>query len=150
MARYRSCLILVLLALRVQSVSAQQPSLKQEQGYRGRWAASAGPRTFHGRWWAEPLANSKNAASGSWALLSDSNQVLLEGTWSARKLQSRWEGTWTARVRSGRPFSGTWSAELTEENTFEDLLKRAIEKQVTGFWASGRMRGTWWLMGPGY
>jgi hypothetical protein len=42
------------------------------------------------------------------------------------------------------------SANLTEGSTFEDMLKQAIAKQVTGSWASGRMQGNWWLMGPGY
>jgi hypothetical protein len=139
-----------LILLFAAPVVAQQHSPEQGQVLRGTWAASAGPRTFHGRWWAELHTNTKNAASGSWTLLSDSNQILLEGAWSARKSQRVWEGTWTARVKSGRPFSGTWSSDLKEGTTFEDMLKLAIEKQATGSWVSERMQGNWWLMGPGY
>jgi hypothetical protein len=148
----RTLLSILLLSalLGASSVAAQETSTRKEQVWRGTWAASAGPRTFHGRWWAELLENTKNAASGSWTLLSDSNQILLQGTWSARKSARGWEGTWTARVKSGRPFSGTWSSDLKEGSTFEDMFTQAIAKQVTGSWASGRMQGNWWLMGPGY
>jgi hypothetical protein len=142
--------IFLLSALFAASAGAQETSTRKEQGWRGRWAASAGPRTFHGRWWAELLGNTGNAANGSWTLLSDSNQILLDGTWSAKKSAHGWEGTWIARVRSQKPFSGTWSANSSEGSTLEDMLKQAIAKQVIGSWASGRMQGDWWLMGPGY
>jgi hypothetical protein len=150
MSRTVLTIFLLFALLGTSSVAPQETSTRKEQGWRGTWAANAGPRTFHGRWWAELLGNTKNTSSGSWTLLSDSNQILLEGTWSARKSAQRWEGTWTARVKSGKPFSGTWSANLTEGSTFEDMLKQAIAKEVTGSWASGRMQGNWWLMGPGY
>jgi len=35
------------------------------------------------------------------------------------------------------------------DKTFEDMLKRTIEKQVSGSWQRGRMQGGWWLQGPG-
>jgi hypothetical protein len=35
------------------------------------------------------------------------------------------------------------------DNTFEDMLKRTIEKQVSGSWQMRRMQGGWWLQGPG-
>lgn len=139
------------LALLVVCSAAAQDSGKvaDEQNWRGAWAASAGSRALHGRWWAELLAKSPNAGSGSWTLLSDSNQIVLEGTWSARKSLRGWQGTWTARLNSGRAFSGTWTADMTEGKTFRDMLQQTIEKQITGSWRSGRMQGNWWLMGPG-
>src|SRR5947207_13323557 len=43
------------------------------------------------------------AASGSWMLLDDSNRIILEGTWSVRRVNAPnkltvppWQGTWTA------------------------------------------------------
>ena len=104
---------------------------------------------FHGRWWANVDPKSPNAGSGPWTLLSDSNQILLEGTWSARKSPHGWEGTWSARIDSQRPFSGTWQSDMTDGVSFENMLKKALEKQVTGSWRSGRSQGNWWLMGPG-
>src|SRR5947209_11256917 len=51
---------------------------------RGVWGATAGASgTFRGRWWAEIEAS--EGASGSWTLLDDSNRIVLEGTWSARR-----------------------------------------------------------------
>ena len=75
---------------------------------RGVWGATAGTSgTFRGRWWAEIEAS--EAASGSWTLLDDSNRIVLEGTWSARRVNAsakltvpHWQGTWTlAQVRDG-------------------------------------------------
>jgi hypothetical protein len=140
----------ILVPLLTFSGIAQQASESpSEHNWRGAWAASAGPRTFHGRWWAQLVAGTANAANGSWTLLSDSNQILLEGTWSARKSPRGWEGTWSARLNSGKAFSGTWMSDMTEGKTFEDMLKQTLEKQVTGSWHTGRMQGNWWLMGPG-
>jgi len=46
--------------------------------------------------------------------------------------------------------SGTWSSNVPDitAKTFEDLLKATIDKQVAGFWQTGRMQGNWWLQGP--
>ena len=92
------------------------------------------------------LPPSKNVALGSWTLLSENNQIVLEGTWSARKLADGWQGTWTARIE-GRTVSGMWNAVMTDFNgkTFEDMLKRTAEKQIGGSWQSGRAQGNWWL-----
>jgi hypothetical protein len=38
--------------------------------------------------------------------------------------------------------------EVTDK-TFEEMLNRAMEKQVSGSWRSGRIQGNWWLQGPG-
>lgn len=144
------CAALVLLV--VSTVAQQGPASPGEKTLRGTWIASAGPtQMFRGRWWATLLPNTHNAAQGSWTILSDSNQILLEGTWSARKLPRGWEGTWSARVGGGRAFSGTWTSDLSDINvkTFDDMLKSALEKQVSGSWQMGRMQGNWWLQGPG-
>lgn len=142
------CILTVTLVL---CGAAQQPSgSPSDQSWRGAWAASNGPRTFHGRWWAQLPGRSRNAASGSWTLLSDANQIVLEGTWSARKSLTGWQGTWTARPNSGQAFSGTWSSDMSDGKTFEDMLNKTLGKQVTGSWRRGRMQGNWWLMGPGY
>lgn len=117
---------------------------------RGTWIATAGQsRTFRGRWWARVASATRNAASGSWTLLSDSNQIILEGTWSARKSAQGWQGTWSARVTRGAPFNGTWTSNTPDitAKTFEDLLQVTIAKQVAGSWKSGRMQGNWWLQG---
>src|SRR6266480_3292677 len=54
---------------------------------RGVWGATAGASgTFRGRWWAEIEAS--EGASGSWTLLDDSNRIVLEGTWSARRVNA--------------------------------------------------------------
>ena len=78
--------------------------------------------------------------------IGENNQIVLEGTWSARKLASVWQGTWTARIR-GRNVSGTWNAVMADFNgkTFEDMLKRTAEKQIGGSWQSDRAQGNWWL-----
>ncbi len=122
---------------------------------RGVWGATAGASgTFRGRWWAEIEAS--EAASGSWTLLDDSNRIVLEGTWSARRVNApakltvpHWQGTWTARAGAGRTFSGTWQADLAgfTGKTFEDMLKRTVEQQVSGSWRSGRAQGNWRLQG---
>src|SRR5579864_5289195 len=141
---------LLLTLLLVYSAIAQNSSKNANpQSWRGAWAASAGPRALHGRWWVQLLASSPNAASGSWTLLSDSNHIVLAGTWWARKSLHRWQGTWSARLDSGRALSGTWTSDRTEGKTFQDMLQQTFEKQVTGWWGSGRMQGNWWLMGPG-
>jgi hypothetical protein len=114
----------------------------------GSWIATAGPSRFlRGNWFAQVLPDSKNAAHGSWTLVNESNQVVLEGTWSARKTASGWRGTWSARIQKSRMLSGTWDAAMADFNgkTFEDMLKRTAEKQIGGSWQSGRDRGNWWL-----
>ena len=114
----------------------------------GRWTATAGPsQIFRGTWSAEISPRNANEAQGSWTLVNDSGEVTLEGTWSARKTGSHWTGSWRARTSHGRLFSGSWDAHLPDSNnqTFGNLLKRTIEKEVSGFWQSGRYQGNWWL-----
>jgi hypothetical protein len=118
---------------------------------RGTWIATvAQSRTFRGRWWASLVGDIHNAASGSWTLLGDSNQIVLEGTWSARKSAQGWQGSWSAKVGRGAPVSGTWTSNTPDltAKTLEDLLQSTIERQVAGSWKSGRVQGNWWLQGP--
>jgi hypothetical protein len=135
--------LVVTLLLASSAVAQQAPSTLQ-----GSWIATAGPSRFlGGRWFARLLPDTKNAASGSWTLVNENNQVVLEGTWSARKSTSGWRGTWSARIEKGRILSGTWAAGVADFNgkTFEDMLKRTAEKQIGGSWQSGRTQGNWWL-----
>jgi hypothetical protein len=120
---------------------------------RGSWIATAGPKqVYRGRWSAQALPNSPNVAQGSWTLANERDQAVLEGTWSARKSSKEWQGTWSARVKNGKPASGTWraAAEQFKGKTFEELLEQTLEKQVSGFWRSGRAQGNWWLKGAPY
>ena len=115
---------------------------------RGSWLATAGPKqVFRGRWSAQVLPGTKNAAHGSWTLLNPSNQIVLEGTWSARKSARGWQGTWSGRIQKGGSISGTWEADIEKfkGSTFEDLLKQTAERQISGSWQSRRAQGNWWL-----
>jgi hypothetical protein len=116
--------------------------------WQGSWIATAEAGQFlRGNWSARIQPNARNSASGSWTLLNNSNQVVLEGTWSARKSASGWQGTWSARIQKSRTISGTWDAVMADFNgkTLEDMLKRTAEKQIGGSWQSGRAQGSWWL-----
>jgi hypothetical protein len=115
---------------------------------RGSFIASTGPNQFlRGHWSAQILPANKNAASGSWILFSKTNQVLLEGTWSAEKSARGWQGSWSAQIKNARTISGTWNTATTDFNgkTLADMLKRTAEKQIGGSWKRGRAHGDWWL-----
>lgn len=136
-------ILAVTLLLAFCAVAQQTPSALQ-----GSWIATAGPtRSLRGHWFARIPPDSKNTASGSWELVNESNQVVLKGTWSARKLKSGWQGTWSARIQNSRTITGTWDAAIEDvkDKTLEDMLKRAAEKQISGIWQSGRAHGEWWL-----
>src|ERR1700747_65940 len=129
-----------------------QSALAQEAGsvLYGSWTATAGPsQIFRGTWSAETSRRNPNEAQGSWTLVNDSGEVVLQGTWSAKKTGSSWQGTWRARTTKGQSFSGSWESNLPEptDQTFAALLKRTIEKEVAGSWQSGGYRGNWWLRG---
>src|SRR5260370_19896878 len=118
-----------------------QCALAQETGsvLYGTWTATAGPsQIFRGTWSAETSRRNPNEAQGSWTLVNDSGEVVLQGTWSARKTGSRWQGTWRARTTQGQSFSGSWESDLPEpkDQTFAALLKRTIENEVAGSWQS--------------
>jgi hypothetical protein len=146
------------LALLLSLVAVRQESSIVQ---RGTWTATAGPsaaQVMRGSWSAETLSGTPNAARGSWTLLNASNEVVLEGTWSAAKSSSGgWQGTWSARVVTrlptggstpGRVFSGTWQL-TTEVNgkTLTKMFQRTLETEVAGSWRSARLTGNWWLRG---
>jgi hypothetical protein len=124
--------------------------------FQGDWSATLGPaqtagpaQTFRGTWVGQTLSGRPNSAHGSWGLFSDTGQLVLQGTWSAQKTAGGWHGTWTARILHGRPFSGTWKADMTGSSgkTFQDVLERTLEAEVPGSWRSGQQEGNWWLKG---
>jgi hypothetical protein len=49
---------------------------------------------------------------GSWTLLNEAGEIVMEGTSSAQKMGQDWQGTRTSRARKGAPLSGTWNADL--------------------------------------
>jgi hypothetical protein len=130
---------------------------------RGTWTATAGPKQiFRGKWSAQTLPDTPNAARGSWALLNSADQIVAEGTWSAEKSARGWQGTWSARVQTGRsslgrptlgrPLSGAWQAQMEnfKGKTSAEMLQQTLEKQIAGSWRSSRARGNWWLKGSAY
>ena len=138
----------IVLAL---SLVCLSPALGEEAraALRGRWIATAGQgRTLGGTWSAAALPGDPDAATGSWALLGPAGQVLLDGTWSARRSPPGWQGTWAARTRQGALYSGTWRADArrVRGKTFEDLLRDAGAARLSGTWRSGRAHGNWWLL----
>ena len=102
--------------------------------YRGKWSASISTRT-------------PNAAAGSWILLNDRNDIVLQGTWSAQKSGAGWKGTWRARVQRGRAYSGSWAASEPgpSSKTFAEMLQAASKNGAAGTWRSGSYGGDWRL-----
>jgi hypothetical protein len=118
----------------------------------GMWAAGVeNGLLMRGTWLAQVSAGAPNSASGSWSLLNDASEIVLTGTWSARKTQKSWEGNWMARVKDGRSLSGTWTAGLGDfkGKTMQEMLALTMQKQIGGEWQSGRQQGNWWLEGSG-
>ncbi len=134
---------LVLLAF-CQSVSAQQ----RVRGYHGSWTASAGTQVFHGTWKGQALSRRANAARGTWAVVSQSGVVMMQGTWSAERQSGSWRGRFAATTR-GRRFLGTWKADLgdADARTLEDMLQRAMTNDISGVWQAQSLYGSWFL-GP--
>jgi hypothetical protein len=139
----KKSILAVTLLLAFCVIAQQVPPVLQ-----GSWIATTGPnRYLRGHWYAQVLPATKNSGNGSWTLFNESNQIVLEGTWSARKLASSWQGTWSARIQKSRTVSGTWNAAMADFDgkSFQDMLKRTAEKQIGGSWQSGRAHGNWWL-----
>lgn len=115
----------------------------------GGWVAKGGARILLGGWSAEIAAETPDAASGSWTMVDDKGNVLMQGTWSANKAKGAWRGAWSARIApSGDVVSGTWAADASRLEgckTFGDMLKRGTEAEIAGTWRMGKARGTWWL-----
>ena len=140
-----SIALLVAFGLTV-SASAQEVPVE----LRGNWSATAGVnRTFLGTWTARVQADKPNSAEGSWALLNEGGQTLLEGTWAANKTRLGWQGAWTARTLTGQSLSGTWTADIigSSSKTFRQMLEATLQKDILGSWRSGREQGRWRLAG---
>lgn len=142
--------LLFVICLAVLSVHVSARAQNTPTELTGMWKATVGNGPMmQGMWLAEISKGSPNAASGSWSMLNDAGEVVLQGTWSARKMGQGWEGSWRARVATGRSLSGTWSASLGEfkGKTFQEMLELTMQKQIGGAWQSGRYQGYWWLEG---
>jgi len=143
--------ILLIIWLGVVGLGTPAPLRGQEasHAFSGSWTASVGDRYLRGMWSGEVSGPGRNAAKGSWTLLSDAGEVIQQGTWSARKGEKGWTGTWSARATGGGAMSGSWNADLAAfaGKTLEEMLQRTSEKQVAGGWQSGRYQGYWWLEG---
>jgi len=116
----------------------------------GSWTASlASGQILRGAWSAQTSRQNLNAARGSWTLLNEAGEIVLEGTWSAQKIGQGWQGTWTSRVLKGAPLSGTWNADLANFSgkTIQAMLERTAEREVAGSWRTRGYQGNWWLKG---
>ena len=142
------CLVCFAISGSVVRLKAQSPAVELT----GMWKATVGNGpVMQGMWLAQIAKGSPNAASGSWSLLGDAGEIVLQGTWSARKTGQGWEGSWRARAGNGRSLSGSWSASLAEfqGKTFQEMLVLTMQRQIGGAWQSGRYQGNWWLEGSG-
>jgi len=139
--RFRACMLAATLALCLPAWGQQAPATLQ-----GGFNASAGPVVYRGKWSAAFSQRTPNTVAGSWILLNERNDIVLQGTWSAHKSGVGWKGTWRARVERGRAYSGTWSAsEPGPGRTFADMLQAATRGAVSGTWATGGFGGNWRL-----
>ncbi len=140
-----SIALLAALGLTVPA-SAQEAPIELHGG----WTATSGVnRTFLGTWTAQLSPDKPNSAEGSWALLNEGGQTILEGTWAANKTRLGWQGAWTARTLTGQSFSGTWTADIigSSGKTFRQMLESTLQKDILGSWSSGRHQGRWRLAG---
>jgi hypothetical protein len=113
----------------------------------GAFTASAGPALYRGKWSARISSATPNAAGGGWILMNEHGDVVLQGTWSARKSAQGWQGTWHARVLRGRAYAGSWTASQPGPNSrsFGDMLQAAMKGAVSGAWRSSGFGGGWRL-----
>jgi len=116
----------------------------------GSWTASLGSgQIFRGTWSAQSSRQNLNAARGSWTLLNEAGEIVMEGTWSAQKAGQGWQGTWTSRAHRGAALSGTWNADLASFSgkTIHAMLEQTAEREVAGSWRTRGYQGNWWLKG---
>jgi hypothetical protein len=119
----------LILALLASCAFTQEPSLE----LRGSWTASVGSgQLFRGTWAGQISGQNRNVVRGSWTLLNEAGEIILEGTWSAQKMGQDWQGTWTSRTRKGAPLSGTWNTDLASfgGKTIHAMLERTAEGEV--------------------
>ncbi len=120
------------------------------QVLRGEWVATAEPdRTYRGRWIGQALPGQPDALHGSWTLSGQGGRTILRGTWEARRTGRGWSGTWSAEDQTGRKLSGRWQSEAEGARGvgFEDLLKRTLSERISGSWQTRGRSGHWWLQG---
>ena len=137
--------LLAISPLLCRPVLAQEPPT-----FSGQWTATVGEsRTFRGRWIGQAIPGQPEAAHGSWTLTHETGRTILRGTWAAQKSALGWHGTWRATDEVGRLFSGAWKADLERPlpGTFATLLELTAQKELSGSWRSGSLRGFWWLRG---
>ena len=118
--------------------------------FRGAWTATAGStQVLRGTWSAQTSPANQNVARGSWTLLNDAGEILLERTWSAQKTGQGLQGMWTARPTKGQSLSRSWTAVVANliAKSLAQMLKSAATKEVAGSWRSGSYQGDWWLKG---
>jgi hypothetical protein len=142
----RRAALAVLLLLASARARAEEPAPKAMLS--GGWAAVAGKRPFQGAWQAELTVETPDAASGTWTMVDDKGNPVMQGTWSANKGKG-WQGAWSARIApAGNVVSGTWRADPSTVKgckTFADMLEQGSQTQIAGTWRAGKARGTWWL-----
>ncbi|HEY6936323.1 MAG TPA: hypothetical protein VI424_04185 [Terriglobales bacterium] len=136
------CIVVLLLALCLPAWGQQAPATLQ-----GGFNASAGPVVYRGKWSAAFSQGTPNTVAGSWILLNERNDIVLQGTWSAHKSGVGWKGTWRARVERGRAYAGTWTASEPGpgSKTFVDMLQASTKGAAGGTWATGGYGGNWRL-----
>jgi len=139
----KAYILSVILALCLPAVSQQASPVLQ-----GAFTASAGPGIFRGKWSARISSRTPNAAAGSWILLNENKDIVLQGTWSAQKSGAGWKGTWRARVVRGPAYSGKWTASDAgpASKSFADMLQAAVKSGAAGTWATGAYGGNWKLV----
>jgi len=131
-------------------LTALVPAQEAPLQLRGSWTATAGVnRTFAGTWTAQVSPEKPNSAEGSWIIVNEAGQTILEGTWAANKTRFGWQGAWSARMLTGQSLSGTWTADITglSGRSFREMLEWTVEKDILGSWRSGRYQGRWRLKG---
>lgn len=117
--------------------------------FHGTWILTIGKaKILHGKWSGGTLPRHPNYAVGTWTV-ETTGQVTLEGTWRAKKGEHGWEGFWTGRTAQGQSLAGTWgtSFEHWHGKTLQDMLKRTLVEQVSGWWRTVHEQGEWWLRG---
>ncbi len=116
----------------------------QSTSWRGAWTATASGRAWKGTWTAS-VGDNPNIAFGTLAVVDDSGKTVRNGTWSARKVEKRWEGSWHVRF-TDQNYSGTWTARtsILSPSRLIDLLDLAMSNAINGSWHMGRDRSGAW------
>lgn len=118
--------------------------------FEGTWIATAGARTFQGRWSAQALPGKPDDLQGSWSMINDAGDVTGQGTWSARRAPRGFAGKWAARAANGGVYTGTFEAHLPgfKGKTLQDMFAETKTNTVSGYWRMGGARGAWYLKAP--